>query len=234
MKKVITWIYLALFLFWIFFSDDLFRFLSPWLPVRNAIVMRTSLSELALQHILIVFISTAAAVLTALLLACAVRISRSAELKNSVLTAGSIAETIPSAAVIAIAVPILGYGNAPSLLALYLYAILPVVRNAIVGMESVPQAVSDAAEGMGMSRIRQLIQVDLPLSQNVLVAGIRTALIINISLATIGATVGAGGFGVPILAGIRTYDPVMVIRGSVPVILMAFFADSLAEHSYSA
>jgi osmoprotectant transport system permease protein len=220
-------IYLLLFLLWIFFSNDLIKALSPWLPPRNGIVMRTSLPVLALQHVIIVALSTSAAILTAMGMAVAVRLSRSDELKTSVLTAGSIAETIPSAAIIALAVPILGYGNAPSLLALYLYAILPVVRNAIVGMESVPPSVSEAAEGMGMTRLQQLLRVDLPLARPVLFAGIRTAIVINISLATIGATVGAGGFGVPIIAGIRTYDPVMVIQGSIPVMLMAFLADRI-------
>jgi len=220
-------IYLLLFFLWVFCSDELIRQLSPWLPPRNGIILRTSLPTLALQHFLIVLVSTSVAVLTALSLAIAVRLSRSEDLKMSVLAAGSIAETIPSAAIIALAVPILGYGNAPSLLALYLYAILPVVRNAIVGMEGVPPAVHEAAEGMGMNRVQQLCKVDMPLAMPVLFAGIRMAVVINISLATIGATVGAGGFGVPIIAGIRTYDPIMVVQGSVPVMLMAFFADRI-------
>jgi osmoprotectant transport system permease protein len=182
---------------------------------------------LAWQHLFIVVISTALSVLTALLVASGVRLSRNQEWKSTVLTAGSIAETIPSAAVIALAVPILGYGNGPCMLALYLYALLPVVRNTMVGMDAIPLEIADAAEGLGMTRLQQLMKIDFPLAKPVIFAGIRTALIINVSLATIGATVGAGGFGVPIIAGIRSYDPILVLQGSIPVLLMAFFFDRI-------
>ncbi|NDL66819.1 ABC transporter permease [Anaerotalea alkaliphila] len=220
-------LYLAAFLLWILFFDQAVALLAPWLPKRAAVQSRTTLAMLSWQHLLLVGVSTSGAVLTSLLLGGAVHLARNGELKSMVLAAGSIGETIPSAAVIALAVPALGYGNVPCMLALYLYAILPVVRNTIVGMESVPRPVREAAEGMGMTRRQQLWKVELPLARPVILAGIRTALVINISAATIGATVGAGGFGVPIIAGIRVYDPVLVLRGSVPVVLMALFADRL-------
>lgn len=117
------------------------------------------------------------------------------------------------------------------MLALYLYALLPVVRNTMVGMDSIPAEIADAAEGLGMTRFQQLVQIDFPLAKPVIFDGIRTALIINVSLATIGATVGAGGFGVPIIAGIRSYDPILVLQGSIPVLLMAFFFDRIFRSS---
>ena len=224
-------LYLILFLGWIFSSQMWIDMLSPWLPPNVGLVMRTPLPMLAWQHLFIVVISTALSVLTALLLASGVRLSRNQEWKSTVLTAGSIAETIPSAAVIALAVPILGYGNGPCMLALYLYALLPVVRNTMVGMDAIPLEIADAAEGLGMTRLQQLMKIDFPLAKPVIFAGIRTALIINVSLATIGATVGAGGFGVPIIAGIRSYDPILVLQGSIPVLLMAFFFDRIFRSS---
>ena len=218
-------LYLVIFLLWIFFFDDFLSVLSPWLPKKIALQSRTPLYTLAWQHVVIVGVSTCLATLTSLLAGSAIHLSRSSELKSLALSASSIGETIPSAAVIALAVPILGYGNGPCMLALYIYAILPVLRNTIVSMESIPISVREAGDGIGMSRWQQFLQIDLPLSKPVIMAGIRTALVINISAATIGATVGAGGFGVPIIAGIRVYDPVMVVQGSVPVILMALSAD---------
>jgi osmoprotectant transport system permease protein len=154
-----------------------------------------------------------------------VRLSRSHELDNLVMRFGALGETIPSAAVIALSVPLLGYGNEPILLALFLYAILPIVRNTISGFHSISTDIAEAAKGMGYTPFQQVLWVELPLALPTVIAGIRTALIINISAATLGATVGAGGLGVPIIAGIRTSDPVMVIIGSVPVILMALAAD---------
>jgi osmoprotectant transport system permease protein len=220
-------VYLGLFLAWVLFFEAALPLFSQWLPKRAVALQRTPLWHVALQHLFITALSTGAAVFTSLCLAVGVRLSRSEALKSLVLTISSVSETIPSAAVIALSVPALGYGNNPVLLALYLYAILPVVRNAVVGMEAVPRSVRESGEGMGMTRMQQLTQVDLPLARPVIFAGIRTALVINISAATIGATVGAGGFGVPIIAGIRIFDPILVLSGSVPVVLLALFADRL-------
>lgn len=220
-------LYLCLFLFWIFKFQTIFEWASPWLPERAKILTRTPLHILAAQHMMIAGLSTALAVATALALGIIVRLSRNKELKELVLKAAAIGETIPSAAIIALSVPVFGYGNVPCILALYIYAILPVIRNVMAGFESTSPSFIDAGTGMGMSRLQLLWTVDLPLAKPVILAGIRMALVINIAAATLGATVGAGGFGVPIISGIRIYDPVMVIQGSVPVLLLALFADRL-------
>lgn len=226
-KWLIPALYALGFLIWIFFFDEGLAALSPWLPKRAALQLRTTLPMLAWQHFFIVVVSTSLAVLTSLFLGSLVHLSRSAELKSLVLSVSAIGETVPSAAVIALSVPLLGYGNLPCMLALYLYAILPVVRNTIVGMEAIAPSVREAGTGMGMTRFQQFLHIDIPLAAPIILTGIRTALVINISVATIGATVGAGGFGVPIISGIRVYDPVMVVQGSVPVLLMAMFADKM-------
>ncbi|MDK9711055.1 ABC transporter permease [Acidaminobacter sp.] len=224
-KWLVPGLYAFGFLIWIFFFDEGISVLSPWLPKRAALQMRTPLHMLAWQHFFIVVVSTSLAVVTSLLLGSLVHLTQNAELKSLVLSVSAIGETVPSAAVIALSVPLLGYGNLTCMLALYLYAILPVVRNTIVGMETIPYSVREAGTGMGMTRFQQFLHIDIPLAAPIILTGIRTALVINISAATIGATVGAGGFGVPIISGIRVYDPLMVVQGSVPVLFMAMFAD---------
>jgi len=220
-------LYLGLFLWWIFDFSTIKSLFLEWLGQRPDLIQRTSLAELALQHLNIVFISTSIAIVIGLGLGIIIHYTQLEDLKALTLKLASIGETVPSAAIIALSVPLFGYGNQPIILALIIYAILPILRNTIVGLESISRPIIEAAKGVGLSKWQQLLKIELPLSRPTLLAGIRTALVINISAATIGATVGAGGFGVPIIAGIRTYDPVMVIQGSVPVILMALFADRL-------
>lgn len=224
-KWLVPSLYAIGFLVWIFYFDEGLSALTHWLPKRAALQMRTPLHILAWQHFFMVAVSTSLAVVTSLLLGSLVHLTQSAELKSLVLSVSAIGETVPSAAVIALSVPLLGYGNLTCMLALYLYAILPVVRNTIVGMETIAHSVREAGTGMGMTRFQQFLHIDIPLATPIILTGIRTALVINISAATIGATVGAGGFGVPIISGIRVYDPVMVVQGSVPVLFMAMFAD---------
>jgi len=219
--------YLALFLWWIFDFSTIKGLFLEWLGQRPDLIQRTSLAELAIQHLNIVFVSTSIAIVIGLGLGIVIHYTQHEDLKALTLKLASIGETVPSAAIIALSVPLFGYGNQPIILALIIYAILPILRNTIVGLESISRPIIDAAKGVGLSKWQRLVKIELPLSRPTLLAGIRTALVINISAATIGATVGAGGFGVPIIAGIRTYDPVMVIQGSVPVILMALFSDRL-------
>jgi osmoprotectant transport system permease protein len=189
--------------------------------------MRSALWELALQHLALVAVSGLGSVLTGAALGAAVSLSRGRAFRDLLLNLSSFAETLPSAAVIALSLPLLGYGTAPTILALYLYGILPVLRNTITGLEEADPDASEAARGMGMGEIETLFRVRAVLALPVIIAGIRTAVIINISAATLGAAVGAGGFGVPIISGIRTFDPVMILRGAVPVTLLALFADSV-------
>jgi len=225
LKNRVTLIYTLLFLVWIFKFDWIKETLLFFLDSKNTIVQRSSLFELAYQHSYIVLLSTKLSILIGLSLAIWVRLSRSEELKQIVLQFSTIGETLPTAAIIALSVPIIGYGNIPLVLALCIYGILPIVRNTIVGLNTIPTEVQEAAQGLGLTRLEQLIRIDLPLALPAIFTGIRIATVINVSAATIGATVGAGGFGVMIIAGIRTYDTLMIIQASVPVILMALWFD---------
>lgn len=228
-KPIKTWgltlVYGLGLVWWLTDTPRIKAQLVAWFGVGSPLIERTPLLTLVLQHIVLVSVATLAAILVGIGLGLAVRLSRSEELESLVMRFGALGETVPSAAVIALSVPLLGYGNEPILLALFVYAILPIVRNTLSGLNSIAPDITEAAKGMGYTELQQVFKVEFPLAFPTLIAGIRTALVINISAATLGATVGAGGLGVPIIAGIRTSDPVLVLIGSVPVILMALTAD---------
>ncbi|MFH1169224.1 MAG: ABC transporter permease subunit [Chloroflexota bacterium] len=104
--------------------------------------------------------------------------------------------------ILALAVPVLGFGLAPTVAALFLYGLLPVVRNTVAGLTAVPADALDAAYGMGMGRAQALVRVEIPLAMRVILASVRISVIINIGTAMIGAVIGAGGLGSPIVAGL--------------------------------
>ena len=123
----------------------------------------------------------------------------------------------------------LGYGQTPVVIALVFYGLLPILRNTIQGLDAVPGQVLLAADGMGMTSAQRLLRVQLPLAMPAILAGIRTTVIINISASTLGAAVGAGGLGVLIVNGIRSMDVTMIIKGALPVSLLALLASSLFD-----
>ena len=141
----------------------------------------------------------------------------------------TIGQTFPPVAVLALAVPALGYGAAPTFIALTLYGILPILKNTIAGLTSAPAAVRDAAIGMGLTPLQILRQVELPLAAPVILAGIRLSVIINIGTATIGSTVGAVTLGTPIIGGLVSNKIGYVIQGAIVVGLFAIVTDLLFE-----
>ena len=222
----VTALLAALFLFLVFRSDWLERLASPLLATKGVLFQRTPLYVLAAQHLVLAGTTSLLSLFAAMGLGILATFPFAVELKALLIRLSSLAETFPSVAILALSVPFIGYGFKPTFLALFLYGILPVLRNTIVGLESVPGEVVEAARGMGMDRWQLLRRVELPLAFPVILAGIRVSVIINISAATMGATVGAGGFGVPIVSGLRSLDPVLILRGAVPVALLAVVADS--------
>ena len=139
----------------------------------------------------------------------------------------TIGQTFPPAAVLAIAVPIVGFGARPTMIALFLYGLLPIIENAIAGLEGVPQGVREAAEGMGLTSWQRLRDVDLPLAAPVILAGIRVSVTIAIGTATIGSTVGALTLGTPIFSGLAANKLPFVLEGAVLVALFAILTDML-------
>jgi osmoprotectant transport system permease protein len=121
----------------------------------------------------------------------------------------------------------LGFGLLPTVVALFLYGLLPVTRNTIAGLSAVPYHLLDAAYGMGMSRMRALFRIEIPLAARVILAGVRISVIINIGTAMIGATIGAGGLGSPIVAGLVQDNIAYIIEGALPAAILAVLADQL-------
>jgi osmoprotectant transport system permease protein len=138
-------------------------------------------------------------------------------------------QTIPSLAVIALAMSFLGIGFKPAVFALFVYSILPIARNTLSGIRSVPSWIIDAARGMGMPGWRILLEVEIPNAMKVILTGFRVSLVINIGTAALAFLIGAGGLGEHIFVGIDLMRPDKLLAGAIPTTLMALFADSLVS-----
>ena len=141
----------------------------------------------------------------------------------------SIGQTVPPVAVLAIAVPVLGFGELPALIALALYGLLPVLQATVAGLQSVPVAVRQSADGMGMSPWQRFAQVEVPLALPVWLAGVRASVIINIGTAAIASTVGAKTLGSPIIVGLSGFNTAYVLQGAVLVGMLAIVVDMAFE-----
>jgi osmoprotectant transport system permease protein len=194
---------------------------------RPPVFDRGSFAELFLSHAGMVLAGSIAASLTGIGLAIFVTRPAGRDFRAIVNTLATIGQTFPPAAVLALAVPALGFGPRPTIVALFLYGILPVLENAIAGLEGVSPAVRDAAEGMGLSKWQRLRDVELPLAAPVILAGIRVSVTVAIGTATIGSTVGALTLGTPIFDGLAANKIPFVIQGAVLVALFAILTDLL-------
>jgi osmoprotectant transport system permease protein len=138
-------------------------------------------------------------------------------------------QTIPSLAVIALAMSVLGIGLKAAVFALFIYSMLPIARNTMAGIKAIPAWMIDAARGMGMSNMRILFQVEIPNAMDVILTGFRVALIINIGTAALAFLIGSGGLGEHIFIGIDLMRMDKLLAGAIPTILLALFADYLCE-----
>jgi osmoprotectant transport system permease protein len=138
-------------------------------------------------------------------------------------------QTIPSLAVIALAMSIIGIGFKAAVFALFIYSVLPIARNTMAGIKSIPSWMLDAAKGMGMTEIRILFQVEIPNAMDVILTGFRVALVINIGTAALAFLIGAGGLGEHIFIGIDLMRSDKLLAGAIPTVLLALFADYLCE-----
>lgn len=171
--------------------------------------------------------------LSAVLLAIAVAVpagillSRSRRLADPVITVVGLFQTLPAVALLAFMIPLLGIGSRPALVALFLYALLPILQSTYKGLVGVDAAAKEAGRGMGMTPAQMLVMVELPLAFRVIMSGVRTSTVLIIGWATLGAYVGAGGLGEPIVSGFATVSPRLILAGGVPVTVMALLADFL-------
>ena len=182
-----------------------------------AIYNQGNLLDITLSHLWITALATFASTIIAVGLAILVTRPSGAEFLPLSRSIANIGQTFPPVAVLALAIPILGFGTEPTLVALFLYALLPILENSITGLTNVPRNVHEAARGMGMTGWQQLIKVELPLAFPVMLTGIRIAAIISLSTATIGSTVAAKTLGEVIIAGLTTNNTAFVLQGGIIV-----------------
>ncbi len=178
------------------------------------------------NHLTLVLIAMAFAIAIAVPLG--MYIVRRPTLRNVALALASIFQTIPSLALFGFLIPIPfigGIGRRTAIVALVLYALLPILRNTYVGLTGIDPAVLEAAEAMGMTESQILWRVRLPLARAVILAGIRTATIITIGVATIAAAIGAGGLGTFIFRGVAMVSDAVILAGAIPAALLAIVAD---------
>ncbi|KAA5546704.1 ABC transporter permease/substrate-binding protein [Adhaeribacter rhizoryzae] len=183
------------------------------------------LGEQTIAHIGLTFISLLLAVLIGMPLG--ILISRKRNFSGAVLGLAGILQTIPSIALLGFMIPLLGIGALPAITALFLYSLLPIIRNTFTGINGVDAAVVDAAKGMGMNSSQILLKVQLPLAMPVILAGIRTATVINVGVATLAAYIAAGGLGEFIFGGIALNNTNMILAGAIPAALLAILFDFL-------
>jgi osmoprotectant transport system permease protein len=146
-------------------------------------------------------------------------------LSRSILYATGLLQTVPSIALLAIMIPIFGIGTLPATVALFLYAILPILRNTLTGLQTVDPLVKRVADGIGMSRYQKLRHVEFPLALPAIMAGIRTAAVINVGTATLAAFIGAGGLGEFIVTGLALNNTELILRGAIPAALLALLVE---------
>jgi osmoprotectant transport system permease protein len=195
--------------------------------LSHPLYTRTGFASLTLAHLALVTAASAIAVGLGLALGIGATRPAGQALLPTVQAIAVIGQTFPPVAVLAIAVPLLGYGSAPTLLALVLYGVLPVLGQTVAGLRNVPAEVREAADGMGFSPWRRLRQVELPLAIGPIMAGVRLSVVVAIGTATIGSTVGARTLGSPIIEGLVGNNTAYVIQGALLVGLLALLVDSL-------
>jgi osmoprotectant transport system permease protein len=187
------------------------------------LVSRLSLTTL--QHLMLVVISLLAAILVAIPLGIiAYKFPR---FENSILGVIGIIQTLPSMALLVFMIPLLGLGILPAIVALFLYSLLPIVRGTYSGLKQISEPLRESAEVLGLTPKRRLFKIELPLASPSIMSGIKTAAVINIGTATIGALIGAGGYGQPILTGIRLADVSLILQGAIPAAVMALLVQTL-------
>ena len=191
----------------------------------------TMLGEIAIEtghHLVLVVVSVGVA--SAIGVPVGIALTRWPAWKRLVLGSASVVQTIPSLALFGLLIPVPwigGIGTRTALIALTLYALLPVLRNTVAGIEGVDPAIREAGRGMGMTDAQLLTRVELPLAASVILAGIRLATVVGIGVATIAAAIGAGGLGVLIFRGVAMLDNATILAGAVPAAILALAADSL-------
>ena len=207
------------------------EFLQKWLGLHRKPPIETRAMRLwkhTVEHISLVAVSLAAAICVAIPLGV---ISAHRPLVGQVILGiAGVLQTIPSLALLVFMIPVLGIGAPPAIVALFLYSILPIIRNTYTGLRDIPRALIESADALGLTRAQQLRLIELPLASPAILAGVKISAVINVGTATLSAFIGAGGYGQPILTGIRLNDmDLLILQGAVPAAVMALLVQGLFE-----
>ncbi len=183
------------------------------------------IGTLVVEHMQI----TGMAVLLAIIIGvpAGIYITRNQRAANTILGIANVFQTLPSLALFGLVIPILGIGIVPSVFVLFLYALLPIIKNTYIGISNVDPAAIEAGKGMGMKNLQILSMVEFPLALPVIMGGVRISTVINIGTATIAALIGAGGLGDFIFRGISTANNNLILAGAIPTALLALGVDAL-------
>ncbi|MFO7446175.1 MAG: glycine betaine ABC transporter substrate-binding protein [Ignavibacteriaceae bacterium] len=204
--------------------------------IRNTFFIRTEVNESSFwdriikttgDHLFLVLISLSGAIIISIPLGIAAY--RFKKFNKIILGSTGVIQTIPSLALLVFMIPLLGIGTWPAVAALFLYSLLPVVRNTFTGLEGIPGHIKESAEVLGISSFSKLWLIELPLASTSILAGIKTSAVINVGTATLGALIGAGGYGQPILTGIRLDNTQLILEGAVPAALLAILVQMLFD-----
>ena len=183
------------------------------------------LGRLTIEHLTLVGISLGAAILVGLPLG--VVAERRPRLGQLLIGGAGIIQTIPSLALLVFMIPLLKTGAVPAIVALFLYSLLPIINNTAVGLKSIPAALIESAEGLGLSSAARLWLIELPLASRSILTGIKTSAVINVGTATLGAFIGAGGYGQPIQTGLQLLDHREILFGAIPAAVLALSVQGL-------
>ncbi len=197
-------------------------FLRESLGVQSSAVESTRWRRLlrnTRDHLYLVLISLGAAIFVSIPLGIVA--ARRQATGRFILGAVGVIQTIPSLAVLVFMIPLLGIGGPPAIMALFLYSLLPIVRNTHAGLHDIPAGLRESAAALGLPPLARLRRVELPMASRSILAGVKTSAVINVGTATLGALIGAGGYGQPILTGIRLDDVGLILEGAVPAAALA-------------
>jgi osmoprotectant transport system permease protein len=179
------------------------------------------------EHLFLVLISLSGAILISIPLG--IIAFKEQKAANVILGITGIIQTIPSLALLVFMIPLLGIGSWPAIVALFFYSLLPIVRNTYSGLMDIPPQIRESAEALGISSFARLRLVELPLASRSILSGIKTSAVINVGTATLGALIGAGGYGQPILTGIRLDNISLILEGAVPAAILALLVQALFD-----
>ncbi|MBI2082457.1 MAG: ABC transporter permease subunit [Deltaproteobacteria bacterium] len=196
------------------------------IPKQQTVVSR-GIGQLIFEHLLLTFVSVGLATLIGL--PAGILVSRRKKLAQVVLSIAGVAQTIPGIALLVFMIPILGIGTVPAITALFIYGLLPIVRNSCVGIREISPLILESADGLGLTKWQRLRYVEIPMAARFIMAGIRISTVTNIGTATLAAFIGAGGLGEPIVTGLALNDMRIVFRGAIPAALLAILAEIFFE-----